>query len=186
VVIIGAIVDRAGKSLVRALIKFFVELCLLRRPPQDLPASETLLGLVLVADLAVGLLVGITAGLSWLTSLLQGVAELLLMMVGALCGPDPAQASRTLPAIGHGLLGSGALLGLVAIPPLSLNPTGSQESDLAALGAFLLLGLVIWGILVTGHILRHTFSITLGQGSAIAVVFQIVAVTLVTSLFGNL
>jgi hypothetical protein len=165
---------------VQALIKFFVELCLLRRPPQDLPASEMLLGLVLVADLVVGVLVGITAGLSWLTSLLQGVAELLLLMVALYA------ALTQLKLRARFLQAATALLGLVAIPPLSLNPTGSQENDLAALGAFLLLGLVIWGILVTGHILRHTFSITLGQGSAIAVAFQIVAVTLVTSLFSGL
>jgi hypothetical protein len=171
---------------VQALIKFFVELCLLRRPPQDLPASETLLGLVLIADLAVGLLVGITAGLSWLTSLLQGVAEILLMMTALYVALTQLKRRARFLQSATALLGSGALLGLVAIPPLSLNPTGSQESDLAALGAFLLLGLVIWGLLVTAHILRHAFSITLGQGAAIAVAFQIVTVTLVTSLFGNL
>lgn len=170
----------------QALIKFFVELCLLRRLPQDLPASEMLLGLALAADLAVGVLVGITAGLSWLTSLLQGVSELLLMLLVLYAALTQLKRRARFLQAATALLGSGAVLGLVAIPPLTLNPTGSQESDLAALGAFLLLGLVIWGILVTGHILRHTFSITLGQGSAIAVAFQIVAITLVTSLFGTL
>ena len=67
-----------------------------------------------------------------------------------------------------------------------MSPTGTEPTDLAALGAFLLLAIVVWGIVVTGHILRHTFSITLGQGSAIAVAFQIVVVTLVTSLFSGL
>ena len=169
----------------QALIKFFVELCLLRRPPQDLPASEMLLGLALMADLAVGVLVGITAGLSWLTSLLQGVAEILLMLVALYAALTQLKLRARFMQAATALLGSGTVLGLVAIPLLTLNPTGHQESDLAALGAFLLLGLVIWGILVTGHILRHTLSITLGQGAAIAVAFQIVAVTLVTSLFGG-
>ncbi|MTW21039.1 hypothetical protein [Allochromatium palmeri] len=169
----------------QALIKFFVELCLLRRPPQDLPASEMLLGVVLLADLVIGVLVGITAGLSWLTSLLQGLAEILLMLMALYAALTQLKRRPRFLQTATALLGSGAMLGLVAIPPLSLNPTGSQESDLAALGAFLLLGLVIWGILVTGHILRHAFSITLGQGSAIAVAFQIVAVTLVSSLFSG-
>ncbi|SDX97359.1 hypothetical protein SAMN05421644_12224 [Allochromatium warmingii] len=170
----------------QALIQFFIELCLLRRPPQDVPASLTLLGLVLIADLVVGVLVGVTAGLSWLTSLLQGSAELLLMLLAL--GVALAQLKRRSRFVqaATALLGSGAVLGLVAIPPLSLNPTGTQDSNLAALGAFLLLGLVIWGIVVTGHILRHTFSITLSQGAAIAVAFQIVTVTLITSLFSQL
>ncbi|MCK7582970.1 MAG: hypothetical protein MZV65_50355 [Chromatiales bacterium] len=138
----------------QALIKFFVELCLLRRPPQDLPASEMLLGLVLAADLVVGLLVGITAGLSWLTSLLQGVAEVLLTMTALYVALTQLKLRARFLQSATALLGSGAVLGLVAIPPLSLNPTGSQENDLAALGAFMLLGLVIWGLLVTAHILE--------------------------------
>jgi len=175
-----------GNHKLRALITFFVELCLLRRPPQDLPASKVLLGLTLVSDLVVGLLVGVTAGLPWLTSLLQGVAEILLMMTALYVALTQLKLRARFLQSATALLGSGALLGLVAIPPLSLNPTGSQERDLAALGAFMLLGLVIWGILVTGHILKHTFTITLGQGTAIALAFQIVAVTLVTSLFSSL
>nr|WP_207280767.1 hypothetical protein [Thiocystis violacea] len=167
------------------MITFFVELCLLRRPPQDLPASETLLGLALIADLVVGVMVGMTAGLSWWTSFLQGVAEILLMLAALYVALKQLKRLERFIQSGTALLGSGALLGLVAILPLSLNPTGQQETDLAALGAFLLLGLVIWGIVVTGHILRHTFGITLGQGAAIAVGFQIIAVSLVTSLFGG-
>ncbi|MGQ9658559.1 MAG: hypothetical protein ACUVQI_00245 [Thermochromatium sp.] len=169
----------------QALVKFFLELCLLRRAPQDLPASELLLGLVLVTDLLVGLLVGIMAGLSWLTSLLQGVAEVLLMLTALYVALMQLKLRARFLQSATALLGSSAVLGLAAIPPLSLDPTGSRESDLAVLGALMLMGLVIWGIVVTGHILRHTFSITLGQGAAIAVAFQIVAVTLVTSLLGG-
>lgn len=171
--------------LVRALITFFVELCLLRRPPQDLPASETLFAIVMLADLVVGGMVGIAAGLSWWTSLLQGVAEILLMLTALYVALTQLKLGARFLQSATALFGSGALLGLVAIPLLGLNPTGSQETDLAALGAFLLLGLVIWGILVTGHILRHAFAITLGQGAAIAVAFQIIVVSLVTSLFGG-
>lgn len=169
----------------RVLITFFIELCLLRRLPQDLPASEMLLGLALTADLLVGVLVGITAGLSWLTSLLQGLAEILLMLATLYAALTQLKRRARFLQAATALLGSGAVLGLVAIAPLSLNPSGGQENDLAVLGAFLLLGLVIWGVLVTGHILRHTFAITLGQGAAIAVAFQIVTVTLVTSLLGG-
>ncbi len=170
----------------QALITFFVELCMLRRAPQDLPASEILFGLVLVADLLVGLLVGLTAGLSFWTSLIQGVAEIAITLAALLLALNLLKLAARFIQSSTALLGSGALLGLLALMPLSLNPTGDQQTDLAALGAFLLLGLVIWGILVTGHILRHTFDITLGQGAAIAVAFEVFTVTLITGLFGNL
>ena len=169
----------------QALITFFVELCLLRRPPQDLPASEFLLGIVLVADLLVGMLVGLTAGLSWWVSLLQGMVEILLTLAALYAALTQFKRRARFVQASTAFLGSGALLGLVALLPLSLNPTGSEETDLAALGAFLLLALVVWGILVTGHILRHTFSITLGQGAAVAVAFEILTVTFVTILFSG-
>ncbi len=169
----------------QALIIFFVELCALRRPPQDLPSSETLLGIVLILNLIVGLLVGITAGLPWLTSLTQGGAEILIMLTALYAALTQMKLRPRFVQSATALLGSGALLGLVAILPLSLNPTGSEQTDLAALGAFLLLALVIWGVVVTGHILRHTFALTLGQGAAVAVAFEVVVVTIVTTLFGS-
>ncbi|EXJ14818.1 hypothetical protein [Imhoffiella purpurea] len=169
----------------QALIIFFVELCLLRRPPQHLPASEVLLGIVLVTDLFTGMLVGMTASLSWLESFLQSLVEILLMMSALYLALRQLRLATRFVQSATALLGSGTLLGLLALLPLSLDPTGSDETDLAALGAFLLLSLVIWGILVTGHILRHSFSITLGQGAAIAIAFEIFAVTFVTSLFGG-
>lgn len=167
----------------QALIVFFVELCALRRPPQDLPASKILLGLALIADLSVGSLVGVAAGISGWMSLLQGLVEIAFMLAvlyAALAGLKmPARFLQSATA----LLGSGALLGLLALLPLSFNPTGHAETNLAAFGALLLLGLAVWGVAVTGHILRHTFEITLGQGTAVAIVFEIVTIILITYLF---
>jgi hypothetical protein len=168
---------------VQALITFFVELCLLRRVPQNLPSSWTLFQVTLVADLATGLLVGLAAGISAGLSLIQGGAEIALML-GALfvalrlTGREPRFAQSA-----SALLGSSALIGLVALLPLGLSASGGQESDAAALGAFLLLGLVGWSILVTGHILRHTFDITLGQGTAAAAAFEILTIALLGGLF---
>ncbi|QIK38413.1 hypothetical protein GWK36_10960 [Caldichromatium japonicum] len=167
------------------LIQFFVELCLLRRRPQEIPPSDALLILIMVVDLVVGTLVGITAGVPGLVSLLQSGAELALLLAGLYAAlvllKHPARFLQASTA----LLGSRVVIGLTAIPPLLLNLVGGRGSALVALGAFILLGLLVWGILVTGHILRHTFSITLGQGTAIALAFQILVVTVITGLFGT-
>ena len=45
-----------------ALIQFFVELCLLRRGPQDLPASAALVKFLSMVYLGVGVLVGAATG----------------------------------------------------------------------------------------------------------------------------
>jgi hypothetical protein len=169
----------------QALIRFFFELCLLRRAPQDLPASPALFWTALAAELVVGLAVGLAAGLPLGASLAQDVLEAGLML-GALYGGlyltrHPARFLQAASA----LLGTSALISLAALIPLSLNPTGSEETDAAALGAALLLALMVWSVVVTGHILRHTFAISMAQGAAIAVAFQILAIALLGGLSGG-
>lgn len=169
----------------QALIIFFVELCALRRAPQDLPASPVLLALVVVANLITGMLVGLVAGLSMGLSLMQTAIEIVLTLLALdLALRVTRHAGRLLQA-GTALLGAGVVLGLVALVPLSLKPTGSQETDLAALGALLLLALLVWNVVVIGHVLRHTFGITLGQGALIGMAFQFGTLLLLSSLFGG-
>jgi hypothetical protein len=170
---------------VQALIQFFVDLCLLRKAPQDLPASDALFWLTLGADLVVGILVAVTAGLAFGSGVLQAVLEIALMLgvlyIALTFVRHPGRFQQT----GTALLGSGALIGLIAIAPLAMNAAGSEESEAAAFGALLLLGLMVWSIVVTGHILRHAFAITLGQGAAAAVAFELVAIALLGGLSGS-
>lgn len=168
----------------QALIRFFFELCLLRRAPQDLPASTALLWTVLVAELAIGLVVGLAAGLSLGVSLVQDTLEAGLMLGALYGGLYFTRHLGRFVQTATALLGTSALISLAALVPLSLNPTGSEETDAAALGAVLLLGLMAWSVVVAGHILRHTFGISLAQGAAIAVAFQILAIGLLGGLSG--
>ncbi len=168
----------------QALILFFVELCALRRTPQDLPASEILLLVVGIASVFIGLLIGLVAGLPFWASLGQTLAELALTLTALFVALRLMRRGARFTQAATALLGSGVVIGAVALVPLSFNPTGTQETDLAAFGAFLLLVLFVWSVVVTGHILRHTFGIKLGQGAAIAVAFKISTVFLITALFG--
>ena len=170
----------------QALIAFFFELCLLRRGPQDLPASEALFRLVLVADIAAGVLVGVTGGVHPLVGFAQSVLEISLtlsLLYGALrLAGHPARFNQSAIA----LLGTGALIGVLALPAVALSAMGGGETDAATLGTFLLVGLLCWSILVTGHIVRHTFALSLGQGIGIAVAYQLLAIVIMDLLFGGL
>lgn len=166
----------------QALIRFFFDLCLLRRAPQDLPASTTLFWVVLAAALTVGLAVGLAAGLPLGASLIQDILETGLMLGALYAGLYFTRHPGRFIQAASALLGTSALISLAALIPLSLNPTGSEETDAAALGAVLLLALMVWSVVVAGHILRHTFGITLTQGAAIAVSFQILAIALLGGL----
>ncbi|HYN79517.1 MAG TPA: hypothetical protein VES73_17175 [Lamprocystis sp. (in: g-proteobacteria)] len=168
-----------------ALITFFIQLCLLRRTPQDLPASDALFWLVLAADLCAGLLIGLVGGLGLGISLIQGGTQLALLLgllyLGLYFTRHPGRFTQSATA----LLGSGALISFIAAMVLTLNPTGSEESDAATLGAIMLLVLMVWSIVVTGHIARHTFSISLGQGLSLAIAYEVVAVSLIAWLFAG-
>ena len=168
-----------------ALIRFFVELCLLRRAPQDLPASPLLFRLAFAADLGAGLLVGLMSRQPFLTDLIQSLTEIALQL-GVLYGALrlTGHPGRFLQAA-TALLGASVLVGIVVLAPLSLNPGDSGASGTAAFGSFVLLLVVVWNLVITGHIIRHTFGIGLGAGIAAALGFELIAITLISALFGG-
>jgi drug/metabolite transporter (DMT)-like permease len=167
-----------------ALAQFFVDLCLLRRAPQDLPASNVLFGLALAADLAVGLLLTFATGLSPASGFPQTLAEILFMLVLLRVALVLTNHTQRFSQAATALLGSGVVLGLLAILPVSLVAGGEQNGQ-SAVAALLFLMLLVWSILVSGHILRHTFDIRLGQGAAIAVIYNLLAYGLMRGLFSG-
>jgi len=165
-----------------ALLQFYIELCLLRRAPQDLPASLALLWLVVVVDLLISVMVGLAADLSLGLAWWQGVADLVLTLgllhLGLLFSGHPGRFLQLASA----LLGAGSLLGLFALVPLAFL-TGAESRGETSWAGLPVLLLLFWSLLVTGHILRHGFGLRLGQGVVIAVAYNLLASTLVNSLF---
>lgn len=164
-----------------ALIRFFLELCLLRRAPQDLPGSSTLLGLVLAINLGASLLVGLAADLSAPVALGQGLADALLTLGLLHLALSLTRHPARFLQLATALLGAGALLSLVAVAPLLLL-SGAESRGETSLAGLPLLVLLFWSLLVTGHILRHGLDLRLGQGVLIAVGYNLLASTLINSL----
>lgn len=165
-----------------ALIRFFVELCLLRRAPQDLPGSSTLLGLILVINLVASVLVGLAAGLAAPVALGQGLADAVLTLGLLHLALSLTRRPARFFQLATALLGTGALLSLVAVAPLLLL-SGAESRGETSLAGLPLIFLLFWSLLVTGHILRHGFDLRLGQGVLIAVAYNVLASTLINTLF---
>lgn len=165
-----------------ALIRFFVELCLLRRAPQDLPGSSTLLGLILVINLMASVLVGLAAGLAAPVALGQGLADAVLTLGLLHLALSLTRRPARFLQLATALLGTGALLSLVAVAPLLLL-SGAESRGETSLAGLPLIFLLFWSLLVTGHILRHGFDLRLGQGVLIAVAYNVLASTLINTLF---
>ncbi len=164
------------------LLKVFVELCLLRAGPQQLPASGFLLGLSLVAYGTFGLLL-VFPDFSLVSALGQVLLDALVLL-GLL--------QLALRRIGHedrflqtatAATGSGALLALVALPvTLWLTQARVHTGDVDT-PALLLFFLMIWNVAVLGHILRHALSTSLGVGVLLAIGYMLISLTVLGALF---
>jgi hypothetical protein len=175
----------AGCRPVLAIIHFFVDLCVLRRKPQDLPASPVLLGLVLAAGLGGGLLLATSAGAPLLQGLGQTALDYLLMLAALHLGLRLLDKKPRFMQSATALVGAETLIGLVALLPVALAGPSPEQSPQLILAGLLFLALVVWSVLVTGHILRHAFDLTLAQGIAVAIAFDVVSFLLVGAATGG-
>ena len=76
------------------------------------------------------------------------------------------------------LMLSGFLLGILVLP---LVAWGEQSQSVVS--ALMFLAVFSWGIVVFGHILRHTFGFSLNAGIAVALLYILIASTLVAIFF---
>jgi hypothetical protein len=164
------------------LLSAFIQVCLLRRAPQDLPASAFLLYLTLGLHALSGTLLALAyQPLPWALGLGAFDTAVLALLTASLLylSGRAARLQKSLTA----LAGSGALLGAVALLPTWWWMAAQASGGDLSLPALTMLVLVVWSIVVTGHVLRHSLSAPLPVGLGVAVVFYWVAVTLQDRLF---
>lgn len=147
----------------RALFELFLDICLLRKGPQDVPAATLLLQLTLLCYALTGLLgrpaaMSLGVGIILLAvdiTLLAGLTYAALYLRGY-----PTRFQQTLTA----LYGSGALLQTLFIPAQLWLEQEIAGHGAVALPQLLWLGLFAWSVTVMAHILRHALAIPLWGG----------------------
>ena len=161
------------------LLRLFIDICLLRATPQQLPAAPLLRGMALLAYLVSGLLVltpgeGVVRAAGMVT--VDTVVMLVLLGAALYWRGHRARFDQAATA----LLGTGALLGLLLLPVLVLGRAG----EVVAGAAFpLWLALFLWGLVVSAHILRHALELPMTGGMLAAVVYFTVSLMLIETLF---
>ncbi|HIP53070.1 MAG TPA: hypothetical protein EYH03_03550 [Chromatiales bacterium] len=167
----------------KALFDYFLNLCLLRKGPQDVPFSRELLLLVWVVNLTVGWLLIGDATVHPFRALLESLSDSLLML-GVLWlllqwrGKTPRFVQSATAA-----LGSGALLGIIALPLVRLVASGTTRSAQTDWAGMLLLAVVVWSVVVFGHILRYALDVKLGEGVALSFIYTVLSYSLLNALF---
>lgn len=140
-----------------ALLKFFFELMLLRRNPQQLPASLPLLLVLSLANMALTVpLAMATFGnlqTALLASLLELVASAALLFAGLQVRGHSARWLQSFTA----LMGLGLLIGLMTSGYRVL----ASMLGVPGLAGMLDLLMFAWSLLAMAHVLRHAFEIAL-------------------------
>jgi hypothetical protein len=153
---------------VQPLLKIFVDICLFRAKPEQLPYSFFLMMLciityafvgmglniidlpfnkaILVTGLDVSMMVGLTCAGLWIRSFLN-------------------RAVKTLAAIA----GTGVLFTLAVIPVVLVLP--EQPDAQGGIFSLLLLVIVMWNMGVLGHILSNALSFPFWAGIGVAIMY---------------
>ncbi len=161
------------------IINFFIELALLRRTPQDLPPSQALLLLVLMVGLGAGVLLAMTAGVGVGSGLLQSLLDFALMLGALALALRLLERPERFLQTATALVGVDTLITFMALLPVGMARPVERDSGLLALAGLLFLLLVAWSVLAIGHILRHAFGLSLLQGAAIAIGFDLLSFVII-------
>ncbi|UCE89167.1 MAG: hypothetical protein JSW10_12880 [Pseudomonadota bacterium] len=152
-----------------AVVVLIWNTCLLQAGPQDYPHSRIFAGLLVAANISLStaltavyleetvalwlplIIMALAIGMTWTLLALRGFTQRAVQTVAALAGSDMLLTLAQAPII------------------LSSNP---GEPNLAILFVW------IWGIAVTGHILRHALSVSMLAGVMIGIGYFVISVSI--------
>ncbi len=161
------------------LFRTFFEMCLLKRKPQDLPHSQELLALFLIIYTLINiLLLWTSAGLDHaiFSAVLETTLMILITYAILRLNKHPGRTVKTLIA----LAGTGCIVSVVAIP---LFLAGMLEPVTGAIQSLILLFyllLLVWNVVIMGHILRHALDTSLGAGVIFAIIYILITSMLIS------
>lgn len=166
-----------------ALAHFFFRLCLLRARPQDFPSSRELLGLTALGAVAVGasLVGGVRA--SWFLAVVESAADVGLALAVLWLGLRWTGHRARFIQAATAVMAMNLVLGALTVPLLAMSVAAGDAGELAVAAGLLLLAMLGWNIVVLGHILRHTFDVSMSFGVGMALLYTVFSYNVITGLF---
>ena len=169
-------------TALRTISKAFLEICLLRKGPQDLPKSTELLVLSLFMYTLIDVLLTVQSR-PFIDALMVSFVDVgFLLLVTFLILKQHKHLDRwhqTMTA----LFGTGVVLGIFIFPLVFGGFQNQYEEWLQQIIVLLFLIMVIWNVAVLAHIVRHAISTSAGIGVMIAILYVWMSSLLVTMLF---
>ena len=161
------------------LFKTFLNMCIFRYRPQDLPQSYDLLIVCLFFYTLVNVLLAMTTApfaqalqISVLDTAIVTIITVFILKLNR----HYERWLKTLMAIA----GTGCIIGLFTLPLFAGAFLLEVSELIQSVILMIYLALLIWNIVIMGHILRHAMETTLGIGIVFAVIYLVITSTLIS------
>lgn len=159
------------------LFKLVFDICLLKKGPEDFPASNWLFRAVLFVCVVVDFLI-LMLGSEIFKAVLQACVEIMLILGSTWIILTAAKKRDRFLQTAGALLATDALISFMAFPAMALLLT-------SGLGIiyFVLLVLMVWHWVVSGHIFSHALEQPLPFGLGVAFLYILVSMQVMVMLF---
>ena len=162
------------------LVKAFWDICLLRSPPQRIPKSGLLQGLAVGSYAVVAFIAGLIDRPVWNALFAAAIHTFLLVgltHVALWVRDHPERSTQTVTA----MAGTSTLVGVLLLP--LMRGLHGSTGFVALLQGLLWLGVLVWSIVIVGHILRHAMSVPFLAGNLLAMVYWYISFRVTSALF---
>ena len=163
----------------RELLQQYFNIAFLMGKPQDLPGGKEQMKIgVALALITYVMALAVPYGLS--RAFLQAIVDLACTAVVLHVALSVMGYRARFEQAFGGLCGASAFINLAAVPLYTLRPAGAaaQGSSIGVLADFVLL---VWGLSLLGHVIRHTFE----TGMVLSIVVSFVYFVLPSSLIST-
>ena len=168
-----------------ALLKTYINLCLLNKGPQSIPYSIILLRLVLVLYFVTGVLSSLPSS-SFGQSVQMMCVDIFILMVFCWGCLQLFRKSSRFNQMMTAILGAGSLFQLLAWPLMFYFEIAQAKQVIVPELGFLLLMLISWNLAVYAHIFRESFGVRLYAAFFITLLYAVISVTSRQLLFPEL
>jgi len=158
----------------------FIDLCLFKAGPSDLPASQPLLKITLLVYLVLAIVIN-QIDSEWNISLFVSLADILFLMVAvALLLKFRGYQTRYVQTL-TALAGTGSCIAIIGLPIVWWFYQVEAEQQATSVVMLLMVALMFWSLMVMAHIFRQSLEIKAGTAAMLTIAYTIVAL-LVTGL----
>jgi hypothetical protein len=156
----------------------FIDICLFKAGPADVPSSHWLLKLTLLVYFILGVIVS-RLDSAWDVSLFTSLADVLVMMVFIWLILSFRGLQKRYKQTLTAMAGVGSCIGIVGIPIVMLFNQVSEQERLSNYTMLLMIAVMFWSLMVTAHIFRFALEIKPGMAAMLTLAYTILSLIVV-------